>query len=100
MVVIIKICVVKQDKAVFCTSISLTLMYIVQSSNNTSPLSDRLNQSTFYPGRTTYGGAASQRRLSLNATTPYQVVLSLEFCFVFKKLSATSFKMIYCPDRQ
>ena len=42
----------------------------VASSNNTSPLSDRLNESTFYPGRTTYGGAASQRRL--NATTPYQ----------------------------
>ncbi|XP_052058844.1 nuclear pore complex protein Nup153-like isoform X2 [Mytilus californianus] len=39
---------------------------------NRSALShDRLNESAFYPGRTTFGGASSQRRQSLNTTAPY-----------------------------
>ncbi|XP_063435326.1 nuclear pore complex protein Nup153-like isoform X1 [Mytilus trossulus] len=39
--------------------------------NNSSLSHDRLNESAFYPGRTTFGGASSQRRQSLNTTAPY-----------------------------
>ncbi|XP_076097049.1 uncharacterized protein LOC143067577 isoform X2 [Mytilus galloprovincialis] len=39
--------------------------------NNSTLSHDRLNESAFYPGRTTFGGASSQRRQSLNTTAPY-----------------------------
>ncbi|XP_021341059.1 nuclear pore complex protein Nup153-like isoform X2 [Mizuhopecten yessoensis] len=40
--------------------------------HNNSLLGDSSHESSFYPGKTTYGGASAQRKPRLNVTGPYQ----------------------------
>ncbi|KAL5017524.1 hypothetical protein ScPMuIL_007113 [Solemya velum] len=54
--------------------------------NNTSLLSENFHESSFYPGKTTYGGSSSHRK-SLNVTAPYQTALPTRRAMKTKQLN-------------